>query len=748
LDAGFNPGTGANDDITGVGAVILTTAIQSDGKIIIGGFFTSYNGTVRNYIARVNTNGSLEVGFNTGTGSDGIIYTTALQTDGKIIIGGAFTSFNGTLINRIARLNTDGSLDAGFNPGTGANSTIYTTALQSDGKIVIGGFFTSYNGTLINRIARLNTDGSLDAGFNPGTGANNQELLRTSILTTAIQGDGKIIIGGDFTSYNGTAINGIARLNTDGSLDETFNRGTGPGPNFFANNPFTIQTTAIQSDGKIIIGGMFTTYNEIARNRIARLNTDGSLDAGFSAGRGANNGIYTTALQSDGKIIIGGDFTSYDGTAINRFARVNTDGSLDAGFNPGTGANSTIYATTIQSDGKIIISGAFTSFNETGRNRIARLMNCASSCTPPTFLNDGTIVKDANCGSSDGALYIVPTSGTAPFWYSKDGGTTYVAGPNNLYGFANLSAGTYKLRLKDANGCESDVVEKTVSSNCPTTCTPPTFLNDGTIVANTACGKSEGAIYLVPLSGTAPFQYSIDGGTTYVSGPATLYGFANLAAGTYQLRIKDANGCESAVIERVVSALDCPTTCTTPPTLLNNGMIVGHATCGVSDGALYLIPTSGTAPFRYSINGGTTYVSGPDAGTSFSGLAAGVYQLRIKDATGCVSAVVQKEVLALYGTCATTSNSGKTSQLLGETNSTMLVYPNPSSGMFRLQLQHTTGKVQVTVLNSQGAVVEQRNMNVSESGTLNFDLSTKAKGLYLIRVVSDKDVQTAKVLVQ
>src|SRR5206468_1632456 len=76
----------------------------------------------------------------------------------------------------------------------------------------------------------------------------------------------------------------------------------------------------------------------------------------------------------DGKIIIGGDFTTYSGTTRNRIARINADGTLDASFNPGTGASGTVYSTAVQSDGKIIIEGSFTSYNGTGRNRIARVI--------------------------------------------------------------------------------------------------------------------------------------------------------------------------------------------------------------------------------------------------------------------------------------------------------------------------------------------------------------------------------------
>lgn len=316
-----------------------------------------YNGTARNHIARLDIDGSLDVGFNPGTGVNGTVETIAIQSDGKIIVGGLFYSVNGTAINHIARLNTNGSLDAGFNPGAGASSTIYTTAIQSDGKIIIGGAFTIYNGIARDHIARLDIDGSLDAGFNPNTGA-------ITIYTTAIQSDGKVIIGGYVK---------IARFNTNGSVDAGFTPGTG------ANN--INYTTAIQSDGKIVIGGSFTSYNGTARSKITRLNTNGTLDAGFTPGAGANNTIRTIAIQNDGKIIIAGLFTSYDGTLINRIARLNSDGSLDASFNTGSGANNTIFSAAIQSDGKIIIGGLFTSYNGVAKTRIARLIANATAGT-------------------------------------------------------------------------------------------------------------------------------------------------------------------------------------------------------------------------------------------------------------------------------------------------------------------------------------------------------------------------------
>lgn len=354
LDGSFNSSVGANGGV-------LATALQSNGRVIIGGLFTSYDGTTRNRLARVNTNGSLDTSFDPGTGADGTVKATAVQTDGDIIIGGTFSNVNGTARNQVARLNPNGSLDTTFNPsGSAANGFVYALAVQADGKITIGGSFTTYNSVGRIRVARLNTDGSLDTTFNPGTGANNL------VETMAVQANGKLIIGGDFTSYNGTTRNSIARLNLDGSLDTTFDPGLG------ANN--IVLTATVQTDGRIIIGGLFTSYNGTPRNFVARLNTDGSLDTNFNpGGTGPDAIVYTTALQPDGKIIIGGNLTSYNGTARKFVARLNTDGSLDTSFDPGTGPDGTVAVTAVQADGRIIIGGYITNVNGAARNGIARL---------------------------------------------------------------------------------------------------------------------------------------------------------------------------------------------------------------------------------------------------------------------------------------------------------------------------------------------------------------------------------------
>jgi len=183
-------------------------AVQPDGKILVGGYFTALQGANRNGIARLNANGSLDNSFNPGTGANAVT-SVALQPDGKVIIGGGFTTVNDTARSGIARLNADGSLDSSFNPGTGVNGTVYSVASQPDGKVLMGGSFTSVNGTNRPNIARLNAEGSLDSSFNPGTGPN------AKVSSIALQPNGKVLIGGDFSTVNGVVRLQVARLYGD-----------------------------------------------------------------------------------------------------------------------------------------------------------------------------------------------------------------------------------------------------------------------------------------------------------------------------------------------------------------------------------------------------------------------------------------------------------------------------------------------------------------------------------------------------
>jgi uncharacterized delta-60 repeat protein len=373
-DTSFTTGTGFNN-------LVQEIAQQADGKILVGGYFTSYNGVTERYIVRLNSDGTKDTSFTTGIGFNDSVQDIAQQADGKILVGGNFFTYNGVTENRIIRLNADGTKDATFSTGTGFNNFINTIAQQADGKILVGGNFTTYNGVTEIRIIRLNADGTKDATFTSGTGFT----INVSEITE--QADGKILVGGQFTTYNGVTENKIIRLNTDGSKDTAFATGTGFGSNF---NDY-VRTFEQQSDGKILVGGSFFTYNGVNENFIIRLNTDGTKDATFYTGNGTSTGfdglVYTISQQTDGKNLVGGSFTSYKGITENRIIRLNTDGTKDTSFNIGTGFNGNPSAITTQSDGKIIVGGSFTSYNGVTENRIIRINNDG---TKDTSFNTGT----------------------------------------------------------------------------------------------------------------------------------------------------------------------------------------------------------------------------------------------------------------------------------------------------------------------------------------------------------------------
>lgn len=350
LDPGFDPGTGTNN-------TVYATALQSDGRVLLAGSFTQVNGTPRPYIARLNADGTFDTTFDPGTGPNLLVYAVASQPDGKVLIGGQFTQVDGTAYSAIARLNADGTPDATFDPGTGANGPVRALVLQDNGRVLIAGEFTQVNGIARARVARLNRNGSLDTTFNPVNGPN--DIVRA----IARQSDGKVVIGGDFTQVGTTARASIARLNADGSLDTTFDPGSG------ANQP--VYAVALHDHGQVVVGGKFTQVDGTARGYIARLNADGSLDTTFTPA--ANHYVYAAAVQSDGKVLIGGWFTQVDGNARERIARLAADGSVDPDFDSGSGAKSWVYCLTIQPNHQVVIGGTFTQIGTTARNHIARM---------------------------------------------------------------------------------------------------------------------------------------------------------------------------------------------------------------------------------------------------------------------------------------------------------------------------------------------------------------------------------------
>ncbi len=497
--------------------------VQSDGKILVGGEFSAINGFTENSIARLNTDGSLDLTFNTNnsgaTASTGFhkIWDIAIDGSGSIFITGKFDSYNGVARKGIAKLNSDGTLDASFNfagnrivngydidilpdgrialgfvsngsvaapadpdsfailSSTGVPATAPTIGMvayankvlqQPDGKVLAGGFFLRASGLPATNLARFNSDGSLDISFSSASGGQK-------VTGLALQPDGKILVGIENQPY-------LRRLNTDGTLDGTFDATNSltssarvinvlPDGRILAGNvmllpngskdlSFTFASltggsylkVTLLPDGKFLIAGTFTAVSGAGRGRVARLNSDGSLDTSFNPPGGANGRVNDVRQAPDGKIVIGGEFTAVNGSnAQSGVGRFNSDGSLDttfaanAGFAPlvivvqnnrkiiagGQASNGIILELgrvvrfnvsgsidnnmnvwasypvldlSLQSDGKILVAGDFNKIDGTPHVSVARL----NSANRSAFDFDGD-------GRSDLGVF----RGSSGFWY-------------------------------------------------------------------------------------------------------------------------------------------------------------------------------------------------------------------------------------------------------------------------------------------------------------------------------------------
>ncbi len=330
-------------EFPGLGKTVL---VLPDNKFLVSGSFARANGINRTGVARFNADGSLDTSF-TAVGFFGQIFDLALQPDGKVIICGA---------SEPRRLNTDGSLDVVLS--LGSTNTVYDVEYVSDGRILTAG-------TTLRRYSSLGDFQTTLASVSGGGSFPN-------IYKMVVQADGKIVIVGNFTSVNGTARDRIARLNSDGTVDMTFNAGASS----------DISTIVLQSDGKILIGGGFQSVNgNPFKKLLVRLNSDGTIDSSFSAT--LDGPVLGIKVQTDGRIIFGGAFATVSGVLSPRIGRVNADGSRDTSFNVGSGANSTVWSIDMQSDGKIIYAGEFYRTNGISTLGVGRLLNA-----PPTKLFD------------------------------------------------------------------------------------------------------------------------------------------------------------------------------------------------------------------------------------------------------------------------------------------------------------------------------------------------------------------------
>jgi uncharacterized delta-60 repeat protein len=520
LDATFLA-EGAND-------FIYTVALQADQRLLIGGDFSAVNSVLRNRLARLYEDGTLDENFSVGVGPNASVRSIQVQEDRRIVVAGDFTSIAGVSRNYIARLTPSGNIDFTFEPGAGANNPIYAMIIQPDGKILIGGNFSAFGPTERNGVARLNVNGTLDTSFNPGTGA--AAAGSAIVYALAQQLDGKVIVGGDFTSFNGVPARGLVRLNSNGSVDTTFNTSVG------ANG--SVRSLAIQPDGQILVGGTFTSMQGRPANSIARLNTDGTIDATFNpSGSGANGPVLAINVQIDGKIVLGGDFGEFNGVTRRGITRLNPNGSNDPTINFGTGVNGSVAAVAVQPDRKIILAGGFTEYDGQPRLRLARINGgTIAGGGRFEFVNSTFIASEAGTnvlitvrrtGGTAGSVrmnYSTQADPSAPADATATPGQDYTTTSGTLVFAEGETQATFKVPIANDILVENEEIFSVVLTDPPG---EPTRIGDQPTASVVIVSDDSEIFFSSPAysisestpSGTAPITISRSGS---VSVPATI----------------------------------------------------------------------------------------------------------------------------------------------------------------------------------------------------------------------------------
>ncbi|ESU21444.1 hypothetical protein FEDK69T_25110 [Flavobacterium enshiense DK69] len=362
-DNTFSTGSGFN-------GVINDYEIQSDGKVIVVGDFTTYNGQDVDNVIRLNGDGSIDTSFNSGgTGYNGTsIVGVDLLSDGKIFLKGNYfnSNFNGIAVGLLFRLNSNGSVDNSFVLNIPSTEYVMAFFVLSNGKILLN----LQDNSLYNarRYRLLQANGSNDDAFASVIVDGMAPLNDAELLS-----DGKLLIAGDFTTLNGVSKKGLAKINQDGTVDNTFVGNVSNG--MFESS--SVKSFVVQADNKIVLFGPFNQYNGINKRGVVRVNPDGSVDNTFNVGNGFggdNSAMKYFSFIFNDKINVLGDFGVYNGNAVDGYMKLNSDGTIDTAIrNITKGLNGFVSSITMQSDGKLLLLGDFTMYNGTKRYWLLRL---------------------------------------------------------------------------------------------------------------------------------------------------------------------------------------------------------------------------------------------------------------------------------------------------------------------------------------------------------------------------------------
>ncbi|TGE20472.1 T9SS type A sorting domain-containing protein [Hymenobacter aquaticus] len=795
-------------------AIITAAAQQPDGKYIVSGNIVRVNGAATAAIVRLNNDGTLDPSFATSSS------TSAARLE--VLPGGQVLAFsigpfliNGRVYPNLVKLNPDGSVASGFSAGSGiAGGALRSMLLQPDGKIVLAGGFTSFNGTPTPGLVRLNPDGSIDQAFAAaiGTGINGGEAF-----VVAREPAGTLLVGGSFTGFNDRATGKIVRLlstgahdasyvppvsssaiyalgidpvtgqalvqglqseltrlNLDGSLDTSFRTTTSsycfttsiysntrifvdesrrvllarscvsgniPPGNYYLtrflpngdvdpqvngngllNN--TVNVLLPQANGELLVGGNFTRFGTAANKSLVRLTSAFQVSAGFQSALDGYGTITKLAPQPDGKLVVAGSFREINGQAATNLARLNPDGTPDATFRLPV-VDAAINTLDLQPSGRIVIGGLFTTVNGNSSPSIARLLTDGSF--DGSFINQvsGTPFISVIAAQADGGLLIGSTGAGA----TLGGRTSYL---HRLLPNGQLD-GTYMQAI--GSGPSSAV--STIST-----------LPDGRHYVGGGFSRfnntpTESVVRLLPAGGFDPsFALFVPvGGNRSITKLVPLANDALLVGGIFSsyggvarnnLVWLNANGSVNTTLTTGLGSGAIAELAVQPNGRILVGASGGQLVGGVNQGSLFRLLADGTLD--------NSFVAGPELVTGT--IRSIVVQPDGKFVIGGSFAQVGPQVRPAIARLTASNVLAVSSQQLAATTQ---AWPVPAHGTLHLSLDAAAQPRTVQLLDALGRAVLTQPVS---SQQLALPLAGLPAGLYVLRVDYAEGTVTRRVVVE
>ncbi|MFN8316925.1 MAG: T9SS type A sorting domain-containing protein [Chitinophagales bacterium] len=728
LDPRFNPGTGANDWIE-------TIARQSDGKLIIGGHFTTYDGHPSFRIARVLPQGKIDTTFHTGDGFNDWVNALCIQPDGKILVGGRFGYYNNDSVGHIVRLMPNGERDTTFKMSGGFNDNVKVIRQLNDGRLMVGGSFTQYKDTMANRIIRLFEDGTIDESFDLTYGADD------GVIEIKLLSNGDMYIGGSFIFYGGTSIKHVhmryAHVYADGRCDTLFSAYNA------SREVYSIDTLP---NGNVLVGGRFPYYDQQPRKFILKTYKSGTNNSSFSMNNGTNAPVEKVMQLHNGYNLIAGEFDYYtsDSTqndSVNGICVIDNYGIRQKWFNAGSGIKTpgnidlriNDFVLTPNQD-RIVIAGNFGMYNGIPRANIAQLYNCFTE-SPQAIQGPDTITCAQLISFS-----IPPIQNVSKYKWNLPNGWVGHSDSSTIWVYTDGKSGDISVQaFTDSCGYSLPVGKRiygqqppsvnicliTVDTNSTHNVViwekPSTNLIDSFIIYREFSTNIYSKVGAVPYNSTSIFHdYSANPNTT-----------------TYRYKITSLSSCG-------IESNKSPYHQSIHLQYLGQGNFIW---------SFYEIENSPNPVLSYNFyrdNNGNSiynkigYLPGTNASftdVNYDPIHPSNYYVDVYWNISC----------QFPGTVNTTRSNIKKSQILNEIDeriydSNFTFYPNPTSQTLFIKTEFAGEKSLIRIQNAVGEIVFKNEYIDNTNNIIQVDLNGLPNGVYNLQVISGKKIYNSKVI--